>query len=176
MLERREARSTSSGPPGRTTGTRRCGVTTPTANVSSSWLQTAAARSAREWLTKRRTSGLRRRGCTSTATSSSTRRASPPASRPLRRSAGGRGRTSRVDGDPRREQALALWANTTPGLIAFWWVASRQQQGRANLTISQLPRLTALDVRTLNDEQLEQAERLFAEFAGARVPASQRGL
>lgn len=71
----------------------------------------------------------------------------------------------RVEGDARREQALALWANTTPGLIGFWWVASRQQQGRANLTISQLPRLTALDVQTLDDEQLEQAERMFAEFA-----------
>ena len=71
----------------------------------------------------------------------------------------------RVEGDPRREQALALWANTTPGLICFWWIAGRQQQGRAILTISQLPRLTALDVRALNERQLEQAESLFAEFA-----------
>ena len=71
----------------------------------------------------------------------------------------------RLEGDLRREQALALWANTTPGLIGFWWIAGRQQQGRATLTISQLPRLTALDVRTLGDGQLEQAERLFAEFA-----------
>ena len=82
------------------------------------------------------------------------------------RAIGGRAWPSfRVEGDARREQALALWANTTPGLISFWWIAGRQQQGRANLTISQLPRLTALDVRTLDDGQLEQAERLFAEFA-----------
>ena len=71
----------------------------------------------------------------------------------------------RVDLDPRGEEAIALWANTTPGLISFWWIAGRQQQGRAILTISQLPRLTALDVRTLDDGQLKQAERLFAEFA-----------
>ena len=71
----------------------------------------------------------------------------------------------RVEGDPRGEEALALWANTTPGLISFWWIAGRQQQGRAILTISQLPRLTALDVQMLDDEQLEQVERLFAEFA-----------
>ena len=71
----------------------------------------------------------------------------------------------RFEGDPRCEEALALWANTTPGLISFWWIAGRQQQGRAILTISQLPRLTALDVQTLDDEQLKQAERLFAEFA-----------
>ena len=71
----------------------------------------------------------------------------------------------RVEGDPRREEALALWANTTPGLISFWWIAGRQQQGRAILTISQLPCLTALDVRALDYGQLEQVERLFAEFA-----------
>ena len=71
----------------------------------------------------------------------------------------------RVEGDLRGEQALVLWANTTPGLISFWWIAGRQQQGRAILTITQLPRLTALDVRTLDDKQLGQAERLFAEFA-----------
>ncbi|MCY3588211.1 MAG: hypothetical protein OXH40_05930 [Chloroflexi bacterium] len=70
-----------------------------------------------------------------------------------------------VEGDPRREEALALWANTTPGLISFWWIAARQQQGRARLTISQLPRLTALDVRTLDEKQLKKVESLFADFA-----------
>ncbi len=70
-----------------------------------------------------------------------------------------------VEGDPRREQALALWANTTPGLISFWWISGRQQQGRARLTISQLPRLTALDVRTLDEKQLKKVECLFADFA-----------
>ncbi len=71
----------------------------------------------------------------------------------------------RVEGDPRREEALALWANTTPGLIAFWWVGGRQQQGRVILTISNLPSLPALDVRTLTEAQLRLAERLFTEFA-----------
>ena len=40
---------------------------------------------------------------------------------------------------------LVLWSNTTLGLLAFWWVGTRQQQGRACLTITQLPRLTVLD-------------------------------
>jgi hypothetical protein len=71
----------------------------------------------------------------------------------------------RVEGDPRREKALGLWANTTLGLINFWWIAGRQQQGRAIVTITQLPRLTALDVTTLDDKQLKKAERLFAEVA-----------
>ena len=69
-----------------------------------------------------------------------------------------------VEGDPRREEALALWANTTLGLISFWWVAGRQQQGRAILTISGLPALPVLDVRTLDTRQLGIAERIFEDF------------
>ena len=69
-----------------------------------------------------------------------------------------------VEGDARREQALALWANTTPGLICFWWVAGRQQQGRAILTISGLPALPVLDVRTLDPRQLGIAARIFEDF------------
>ena len=59
---------------------------------------------------------------------------------------------------------LILWANTTLGLIAFWWIGARQQQGRANLTISQLPRLPVLDPRTLSSEQIAQAEDIFSDF------------
>ncbi len=82
------------------------------------------------------------------------------------RSIGGRAWPNfRVEGDSRREEALALWANTTPGLIAFWWVGGRQQQGRVILTISNLPALPALDVRTLTEPQLRLASRLFSEFA-----------
>ncbi len=59
---------------------------------------------------------------------------------------------------------LVLWANTTLGLIAFWWIGARQQQGRANLTISQLPGLIVLDPRTLSSEQIAQAEDIFSDF------------
>ena len=59
---------------------------------------------------------------------------------------------------------LVLWANTTLGLLSFWWVGTRQQQGRACLTITQLPRLTVLDPRSLSKEQLAQAEDIFERF------------
>ena len=68
---------------------------------------------------------------------------------------------------PEREDwttPLVLWSNTTLGLLAFWWVGTRQQQGRACLTITQLPRLTVLDPRSLSQEQLAQAEDLFERF------------
>ena len=59
---------------------------------------------------------------------------------------------------------LVLWSNTTLGLLAFWWIGTRQQQGRACLTITQLPRLTVLDSRSLSKEQLAQAENIFERF------------
>ena len=70
-----------------------------------------------------------------------------------------------VEGDPRREQALALWTNTTPGLIAFWWLGTRQHAGRVSVTITMLPSLPVLDVQTLTESQLRLAARLFSEFA-----------
>ena len=69
---------------------------------------------------------------------------------------------------------LVLWSNTTLGLLAFWWVGTRQQQGRACITISQLPHLTVLDPRSLSKDQLAQAEALFERFKKAEfLPANE---
>ena len=69
---------------------------------------------------------------------------------------------------------LVLWANTTLGLLAFWWIGTRQQQGRTNLTITQLPRLTVLDPRHLSEEQIAQAEDIFEKFKGKTfLPANE---
>lgn len=68
---------------------------------------------------------------------------------------------------PEREEwilPLVLWSNTTLGLLAFWWAGTRQQQGRACLTITQLPQLTVLDTRTLNKDQCAQAADIFERF------------
>ena len=62
------------------------------------------------------------------------------------------------------ETVTALWANTTLGLILFWWAGSVQQAGRTRLTISRLPELLVLDARTLTDAQYEQADLIFEEF------------
>ena len=64
----------------------------------------------------------------------------------------------------KNETVTALWANTTLGLILFWWTGTVQQAGRANLTISRLPELLVLDARALTDTQLDQADRIFEEF------------
>ncbi len=58
---------------------------------------------------------------------------------------GGRAWPSFLMTDRRDETTTALWANTTLGLMLFWWFGTTQQAGRSNLTISRLPSLPALD-------------------------------
>ena len=64
------------------------------------------------------------------------------------------------------EVPFVLWANTTIGLLSFWWLGTRQQQGRARLPVSQHPLLPTLDPRSLTSKQLEQAKKIFEDFIG----------
>lgn len=69
---------------------------------------------------------------------------------------------------------ILLWANTTLGLMCFWWTGARQQQGRACLTITTLPDLPVLDPRCLDHGQLDRAERIFDDFRGRELlPANE---
>lgn len=77
---------------------------------------------------------------------------------------GGRAWPSFALESPAWEEAVALWMNTTLGLIGFWFMASRQQQGRANLTITRLGDLVSVDPRMLTDEQLSAASDVFERF------------
>ena len=62
------------------------------------------------------------------------------------------------------EEAVALWMNTTLGLIGFWFAGTRQHQGRASLTITRLGDLVSLDPRSLTDGQLSVAGDVFERF------------
>ena len=63
------------------------------------------------------------------------------------------------------EPVAALWANTTLGLISFWWKGTRQHGGRVRLTIKTLPSLPMLDLASLSAPQVSQAGAVFEEFA-----------
>ena len=90
------------------------------------------------------------------------------------KSIGGRAWPNFVTDRPEWEEPLALWANSTLGLMCFWWVGMRQQQGRAILTISRLPRLLALDPRTLSEDQIGRASRVFDRFKDVKMlPANE---
>lgn len=59
------------------------------------------------------------------------------------------------------EGILALWFNSTLGLMSYWWHGSRQQLGRTVLTITTLPMLTCVDPRQLAPAQIERAQEVF---------------
>ena len=67
---------------------------------------------------------------------------------------------------------LLLWANTTLGLMCFWWVGTRQHQGRTRLTITALPSLPVLDPRTLTTSQTERqsASSTSSALGGSSQP------
>ena len=90
------------------------------------------------------------------------------------KSIGGRAWPNFVLRDPLWEPAAALWANSTLGLISFWFKGTRQHQGRACLTIRTLPSLPILDMRSLSPSQIEQAGSMFEQFASREfLPAFQ---
>ena len=77
---------------------------------------------------------------------------------------GGRAWPSFIVDEERWERPLALWANTILGLVGHWWIGTRQQNGRAMLSIRLLPELPALDCRALTSGQVSAAEQVFADF------------
>lgn len=69
---------------------------------------------------------------------------------------------------------LLLWANSTLGLMMFWWQGTRQQQGRARMTISKLPDLNVLDARCLSASQLQQCQAVCDKFRSrSLLPANE---
>ena len=66
--------------------------------------------------------------------------------------------------DRRFDYAFTVWANSTLGLLSYWWNSSRQQPGRGRTTRQLIPFLPVLDLRTLTDAQLATAEAIFNEF------------
>ena len=79
-------------------------------------------------------------------------------------SVGGRVWPNVIFSDHRFDYALAVWGNSTLGLLSYWWHSSRQQSSKAEITIRSAESLPVLDFRTLSDEQLSTAESIFDEF------------
>ena len=77
---------------------------------------------------------------------------------------GGRAWPSFLLDDSDWEKSIVLWANTTLGLMSFWWKGSRQHQGRASTTLTRLPQWRVLDPRALTETQMKEASIIFREF------------
>ena len=63
------------------------------------------------------------------------------------------------------EIPILLFANTTIGLISYWWKGTRQQSGRARLPIKSLPSMITIDPRRFSRDQLACAEKIFERFS-----------
>lgn len=60
-----------------------------------------------------------------------------------------------------QEIALVLWANSTLGLLLYWWHSNKQQDGRGSIGILTLRTLPVLDTTTLTRKQLAESDKLF---------------
>lgn len=79
--------------------------------------------------------------------------------------------------DKQRSQwdaVVCLWLNSSLGLLARWWVSSRQQQGRANLTVTTIATIPVLDPRCLSSVQLTTAEAEFWRLAKLNLQPANR--
>ena len=79
-------------------------------------------------------------------------------------SIGGRAWPNVLFDNQRLDFSFTVWANSTLGLICFWWHSNRQVAGRGTTTVSAVDSLSILDLRTLTDEQLSTAKDIFDEF------------
>lgn len=62
------------------------------------------------------------------------------------------------------EKALCVWLNSTLGLIGRWWVSNRQQEGRANLTVTTMGSIPVFDLSMQTVEQRQALAEVFDEF------------
>lgn len=81
-----------------------------------------------------------------------------------RKTIGGRAWISIQLANESQEKVLVMWANSTLGMLMFWWHSSKQQRRRGILTKTTLATLPILDVTNLSDQQLARAAALFDEL------------
>jgi len=81
-----------------------------------------------------------------------------------RRTIGGRAWISIRFPDPEMEAAVALWGNTSLGLLLHWWQANKQQAGRGNIGTIALGRFVCLDPVQLTQQQRNDSFALLEKF------------
>ena len=83
-----------------------------------------------------------------------------------RRTVGGRAWMSVRFADQEHEAAVALWGNTSLGLLLHWWQANKQQSGRGNIGKMALERFVCLDPVQLTPDQRSASLKMLQAFAG----------
>ena len=57
-----------------------------------------------------------------------------------------------------------MWLNSTLGLVGRWWVSSRQQNGRARLSVTTIGNIPALDLGAATPAMIRAAAEIFDQF------------
>ena len=73
------------------------------------------------------------------------------------------------DRNQKYDYAWTLWSNSTLGLLLHWAHSSKQQPGRGMNGRKNLLQMPTLDVRSLSDEALANAERIFHALKHQRM-------
>ena len=81
---------------------------------------------------------------------------------------GGEAWPSVIFGEPEKEYVFTLWCNSTLGILMHWWVANKTQSGRGRTTVTGIPNIPTLDLRTLTEEQITSARNIFEELKHRR--------
>ncbi len=77
---------------------------------------------------------------------------------------GGRAWPSFRLNDRRYERVVAIWFNSTLGILSFWWSANKTQDGRGSVTTSRLEEMTSIDPTNLNEATLVEVDQFFETF------------
>ena len=65
---------------------------------------------------------------------------------------------------PQQEKAMCVWLNCTLGLISYWMVSNRTQNGRGRTTVTAIPDIPVLDVTELDSAQFAAAVSIFDDL------------
>ena len=67
------------------------------------------------------------------------------------------------NGEKHYEMSYIVWANSTWGILCYWWHATKQHGGRGRMPITAVGGMPTLDLRRLSAAQLAAAARIFAD-------------
>ena len=91
-----------------------------------------------------------------------------------RTSLGGRAWPTLVASSQTHEKALCVWLNSTLGMVGYWMVSNRAQNGRGTTTVTAIPNIPVLDVINLSAAQLAAAVKIFDDLqAKTLLPANE---
>ena len=77
----------------------------------------------------------------------------------------GKGWAGAATRNPDYEKPLALWLNTTMGLMTHWAACAQTQNGRSYATLNTVKGLPVPDLRKLRQDQIDRLNRIFDDHA-----------